>query len=238
MDLTMISKLTCLFKLVFYEPRLALLAWQLKRNKKTFLSWPKLLSLVESFYLILKRQPGKSLHVSEFGVGRGGSAILLGWLVGHYRGTITLFDVFGRIPAPTETDGEYAQQRYEEILACEDRIYYANVPNLLEVVLSEITKVCPRDRIEIVQGRYEDVLPVQTPQKAFDLVHIDCDWYESSTVVLTYLKEHLNPGAILQIDDYGHWQGTKKAFDEAVWLHRYQARLVDDALVVDTSKEK
>jgi SAM-dependent methyltransferase len=234
----MFKKLVSLLQLVILEPRLARLAWQLKRSKKTFLSWPKLLSIVESFHLLRKRWPRKSLQVCEFGVGRGGSAILLGWLVGRYGGTITLYDVFGQIPAPTEMDGERAQQRYEKILHREDREYYGNIPDLLEVILREISSVCPRDRIETIQGRYEDVLPVQTAEKAFDLVHIDCDWYESSRVVLAYLKDHLSPGAILQIDDYGHWQGSRKAYNEAGWLDYYQARSVDDALVVDTGQEK
>jgi len=93
----------------------------------------------------------------------------------------------------------------------------------------EISQVCPPDRIEIIQGRYEDILPYQTSAKAFDLVHIDCDWYESSRVVLDYLKDHLSPGAVLQIDDYGHWQGSRKAFEEAGWLDGYQAGPVDGA---------
>jgi len=234
----MAKKLISLLKLTILEPRLAWLAWQVKRSKKTFLSWPKLLTICESFHRQRKRWLRKPLQVGEFGVGRGGSAILLAWLVGRYGGTLTLYDVFGQIPAPTEIDGEQAQQRYEKILQREDQEYYGNVPDLLEVVLGEISRVCPRDRIEPVQGKYEDVLPVQTAEKAFDLVHIDCDWYESSRVVLAYLKDHLSPGAILQIDDYGHWQGSRKAFEEAGWLDRYQARPVDDALVVDMGQEK
>jgi O-methyltransferase len=225
-------------KFAILEPRLAILAWQQKRKKTTFLSWSKLLSLVESFHLIRKRFPGKALHLSEFGVGRGGSALLLGWLAGRYDGSIALFDVFGRIPAPTAADGEQARIRYEKILHLDDNDYYGNIPNLQELVLSELSKVCPRQRIEIIPGRYEDVLPVRTGANVFDLVHIDCDWYESSRVVLAYLKDRLSPGAILQIDDYGHWQGSRQAFDEAGWLKRYQTRQVDDALLVDTGLEK
>ena len=234
----MSKKLVSLLKLVILEPRLAWLAWQVKRSKKTFLSWPKLLSIVESFHLLRKRWPRKSLQVCEFGVGRGGSAILLGWLVGRYGGGLTLYDVFGQIPAPTEMDGEGALKRYEKILHREDQEYYGNIPDLLEVILREISSVCPHDRIETIQGKYEDVLPVQTTEKSFDLIHIDCDWYESTRVVLAYLKDHLSLGAILQIDDYGHWQGSRKAFYEAGWLDCYQAKPVDDALVVDTEQEK
>jgi SAM-dependent methyltransferase len=234
----MVEKWLSLMKFAILEPRLVRLAWQLKRSKKTFLSWPKLFSIVQSFHRLRKRWPHKSLQVSEFGVGRGGSAMLLGWLVGCYGGAITLYDVFGQIPAPTRIDGERAQQRYEKILLREDQEYYGNIPHLQEVILSEISRVCPRERIEVVQGRYEDVLPLQTARKAFDLVHVDCDWYESSKVVLAYLKDHLSPGAILQIDDYGHWQGSRRAFDEAGWLNPYQARPADDALIVDTGLQK
>jgi hypothetical protein len=231
------GNLASLLSLTVREPQIMRLAWQLKRSKKTFLSWPKLLSIVQSFHLLQKRWPQKSLLVSEFGVGRGGSATLLGWLVGRYGGRLALYDVFGQIPAPTEIDGEQARQRYEKILHREGQEYYGNVPNLLEIILDEISRVCPRERIEIVQGRYEDVLPLQTGVKAFDFVHIDCDWYESSRAVLAYLEQHLSPGAILQIDDYAHWQGARKAFEEAGWPARYQARPVDDALVVDTGLE-
>jgi asparagine synthase (glutamine-hydrolysing) len=232
------NKWVSLLKLVILEPRLTKLAWQLKRSKKTYLSWSKIISIVDSFYLLRKRWPRKSFHVGEFGVGRGGSAMLLGWLVGRYGGTIALYDVFGQIPAPTEMDGEQAQQRYEKIIHREEQEYYGNIPDLLEVILSEISRVCPRDRIEIIQGRYEDVLPYQASGKTFDLVHIDCDWYESSRVVLAYLKDHLSPGAIIQIDDYGHWEGSRKAYEEASWLSQCQAIPIDNALVVDTGKEK
>lgn len=231
-------KLVSLLRLAILEPRLAWLAWQVKRSKRTFLSWPKLCSIVHSYHRLRKRWPYKPLQVAEFGVGRGGSAILLGWLAGQYGGSLSLYDVFGQIPAPTEIDGEQAQQRYERILHREGQEYYGNIPDLLAIVLGEISQVCPRDRIATIQGRYEDVLPRQTAEKEFDLVHIDCDWYESSRAVLVYLKDHLSPGAILQIDDYGHWQGSRKAFLEASWLDIYQARTVDDGLIVDTGKMK
>jgi hypothetical protein len=226
-----------LFKLALLEPRLAIFAWQLKHSKKTYLGWQKLLSLVECFRRLRQRWPGKPLHLSEFGVGRGGSALFLGWLAGQHGCTITLYDVFGRIPAPTAADGELVQLRYEKIVHREDQDYYGNLPNLQELVLNELSQVCPLAQIEIVPGRYEDVLPVQTGNKAYHLVHIDCDWYESSKAVLAYLKDQLSPGAILQIDDYGYWHGSRKAFEEAGWLNRYQARQVDDALVIDTSQE-
>jgi hypothetical protein len=151
---------------------------------------------------------------------------------------LTLFDVFGRIPAPTAVDGAGAQRRYNGILTQERQDYYGNMPNLLEVVKRELAEVCDLSRIVIVQGRYEETLPQRKDTCVFSQVHIDCDWYESSMVVYEYLRQCLSPGAIIQVDDYSDWEGSRRAYQEAAWLNHYQTRLVDGALVIDTAGEK
>ncbi len=178
------------------------------------------------------------LQVAEFGVGRGGSATILAWLVGRYGGTLTLFDVFGRIPPPTIRDGERAQDRYQTILTRETSDYYGNLPNLLDLIMADLEAVCPKGRLEIVRGRYEDTLPAQTKRRSLGLVHIDCDWYESVRAVLAYLQDNLRLNAIIQIDDYSNWQGARQATDEATWLQPFQTRLVDGVLVIDTGAYK
>jgi len=215
------------------DPRLMRLAWRLKQSRKTYLTYPALLSLAQSFLLMRARRQ-QPTQIAEFGVGRGGSAILLGWLVGQYGGTLTLYDVFGRIPPPTPKDGARAQQRYQAILTGESHGYYGNMPNLLSVILSELHAVCRPDQVEIVQGKYEELLESPRDDRSFDLIHIDCDWYESYKAVLTYLKGNLSPGAILQIDDYSNWQGSTAAVDEAEWLSHFKRSLVDGTLVIDT----
>lgn len=223
-----------LARLGMIDPRLMRLAWQLKKSRKTYLTYSTLLSLAQSFLLMRARRQ-HPVQIAEFGVGRGGSAILLGWLVGEYGGTLTLYDVFGRIPPPTERDGERAQQRYQVILSGESSEYYGNIPNLREVILDELRAVCRPDQVEIVQGRYEELLKCPRDKRSFDLVHIDCDWYESYKAVLTYLPSNISPGAILQIDDYSNWQGATAAVDAADWLTHFKRRLVDGALVIDTA---
>lgn len=226
-----------LIRLGLIDPALMFLACELKRTRKTYLGYPQLWSLAESF-LLVKARCENPVHVAEFGVGRGGSATFLAWLVGRYEGTLTLYDVFSRIPPPTDKDGKRAQERYQVILAREGSEYYGNIPNLLEVVLSELRAVCPLDKIEIVQGRYEETLSQCTERRSFDLVHIDCDWYESTKAVLLYLQNNIRPGAIIQVDDYSNWHGSRMATDEADWLRPFKTKLVGGALIIDTGLPK
>jgi hypothetical protein len=232
-----IQNYLALLQLGLLDPRLLVLAWRLKRSQRTYLSSPKLLSFLQSFRLLQQRCQ-TPLHIAEFGVGRGGSAVFLAWLVGHDGGTLTLHDVFGRIPAPTDKDGERAQDRYETILHKESADYYGNIPDLLNLILEEIQTVCNLKQVEIVQGLYEDTLPKLTRQNHFDFVHIDCDWFESSKVVLAYLQHNIHPGAIIQVDDYSNWQGSRMAVEEAGWLEHFGRKLVDGALVIDTGTNR
>jgi hypothetical protein len=226
-----------LARLGLIHPSLMVLAWNLKRTRRTYLSYATLYSLARSFMQVKSRHP-QPVQIAEFGVGRGGSAIMLAWLVQRYGGKLTLFDVFGRIPAPTEIDGKRAQQRYAGILTEESQDYYGNIPDLLEVVTRDLEEVCDPARIVIVQGRYEETLPQQKETDIYNQVHIDCDWYESSLVVYNHLRGRLLPGAILQVDDYSDWEGSRRAFQDAGWLSQYQTRLVDGALVIDTARDK
>jgi asparagine synthase (glutamine-hydrolysing) len=229
----MIAKYISLVKLLLVEPSLGCLAWNLKRDQKTYLGYQQLLSLTESFRLVMTRR-GRSLQVAEFGVGRGGSATLLGWLVARYGGNLVLYDVFGRIPPPTVKDGARAQERYEAILCREDRGYYGNVPGLMDVIRGELGAVCSLSRVEFVVGRYEETLSRLDQKRAFDLVHIDCDWYESSRAVLSFLESNVSPGAVIQVDDYSNWPGSRMATDETEWLECFQTKLVGGTLVIDT----
>lgn len=228
----MLNQLIAFLKLGLIHPALLLHAWRVKNQKRTYLTYGKLYSLASSFKN-LRMHASEPLEVSEFGVGRGGSAMLLAWLIGHYGGRLTLFDVFGRIPAPTEKDGQKAIERYHVILEQEKENYYGNIPDLMDVIKGEISAVCDLSQVTFIQGKYEETLPFIASNKTFDLVHIDCDWYESSKAVFDYLENHLQPGAILQVDDYSNWQGSHMAVDEAKWINPSNFKLVDGALVVE-----
>lgn len=226
-----------LLRLGFIDIRLLNLAWKIKRKKTSYLTYPKFFHFVRSYKLLQKRGI-ETIQIAEFGVGRGGSAVFLAWLAENYGGTLSLYDVFGQIPAPTVRDGQRAHKRYETILRQEKDDYYGNIPNLLNLVQQDISNVCQLDKVEFIQGKYEITLPKISSQKHFSLIHIDCDWYESVKSVLSYLEKNIQPGAIIQVDDYSNWQGSKLAIEEADWLAGYETWFADDSLVIDTGTPK
>jgi len=230
----MLTKFNSVIKLGLIDPRLLFLSIENRSSQKTFLGYSQLLSLAENIKMVSDRTH-EMLQIAEFGVGRGGSAMLLAWMVNHFDGTLTLFDVFDRIPSPSESDGDEAEERYQFIVDDENEDYYGNLPNLLETLKKDIGTICPLDRVEFIQGKYEDTLQKIPNDRMFNFVHIDCDWYDSIGAVFTYLQSHLQSGAILQIDDYLYWPGAKKATDETEWLRGYSRKLVGNALILDTS---
>ena len=67
--------------------------------------------------------------------------------------------------------------------------------------------------MHFVRGRVEETLPAAVPDTVA-LLRLDTDWYESTKHELEQLYPRLVQGGVLIIDDYGHWQGSKKATDE------------------------
>jgi len=47
-------------------------------------------------------------------------------------------------------------------------------------------------------------------------LHLDGDWYRSVKVCLDELWDKVSPGGVVQIDDYGHWAGARKAVNEFI----------------------
>ena len=57
------------------------------------------------------------------------------------------------------------------------------------------------------------------------LLRLDTDWYESTLHELEHLYPRLGRGGVIIIDDYGHWQGARKAVDEYVSRNRLRLLL-------------
>jgi hypothetical protein len=71
----------------------------------------------------------------------------------------------------------------------------------------------PRERLHLVAGPVEETLPAGAPD-ALALLRLDTDWYESTRHELDHLYPRLAEGGVLIIDDYGHWEGARRAVDE------------------------
>jgi hypothetical protein len=71
----------------------------------------------------------------------------------------------------------------------------------------------PADKLHFVRGPVEETLPANAPGE-LALLRLDTDWYESTRHELEHLYPRLRAGGVLIIDDYGHWDGARRAVDE------------------------
>ena len=69
------------------------------------------------------------------------------------------------------------------------------------------------DGFHIVEGFVEQTLPVTSlPELA--LLRLDTDFYDSTRVEFELLYPKLTRGGVLIVDDYGYFQGSRRATDE------------------------
>src|SRR5205085_2586157 len=81
------------------------------------------------------------------------------------------------------------------------------------VLATVLSSGYPAERLHFVAGRVEDTIPAQAPDR-LALLRLDTDWYESTRHELEHLYPRLAEGGVLIIDDYGHWDGARRAVDE------------------------
>jgi len=94
------------------------------------------------------------------------------------------------------------------------KVPFTKHANFLECVRKAVTRsLCPADRFEFVAGMVEETLPRHKPG-AIALLRLDTDYYESTRAELEHLYPLLSPGGVLIIDDYGLFQGARRATDE------------------------
>jgi hypothetical protein len=71
----------------------------------------------------------------------------------------------------------------------------------------------PEERVHLVKGPVEETVPGAAPE-TIALLRLDTDWYESTRHELIHMYPRLTDAGVLIIDDYGHWQGARRAVDE------------------------
>jgi O-methyltransferase len=155
----------------------------------------------------------------ECGVWKGGSsmAAALTYLrCGRNDTSFYLFDTFEGMSRPGPEDIDAATGKAaSELMARSSRDtseVWAYAP--LEAVRSNMAKTgYPEEHVHYIQGKVEDTLPSRAPE-TIALLRLDTDWYESTKHELIHLFPRLARNGVLIIDDYGAWEGARKAVDE------------------------
>ena len=163
----------------------------------TILSPERLRGLWDAVQTI--EQDGVFGDLVECGCFRGGSAAMLGLAATTPR-TLWLFDSFQGMPEPSAHDPARSRQFVGTVCGSEP------------AVLAYIATCGVAVPVQSVKGWYRDTLPCPRVGHVA-VLHIDCDWHDSVRACLHAFWPVLSPGAIVQVDDYGHWPGARKAVD-------------------------
>lgn len=177
-------------------------------------------------YVVRSNVPG---DIVECGVWRGGSMMavastLLG--AGDASRMLYLFDTFDGMPPPSSIDRATQSGRpASELLKGADMSSDIRAYAPLDEVRTNLASTgYPTERIRLIKGRVEDSIPTELPS-TISILRLDTDWYESTRHELVHLYPRLSLGGVLIIDDYGHWEGARKAVDEYIDQNRLQILL-------------
>ncbi len=168
---------------------------------------------------------------AECGVWRGGSAMLIAGMLarrGVHDRKLYMYDTYEGMSAPTEDDRDFRGKDAATLLEKSEDDKETSVWCLasLEEVRHNMTLTeYPMEHIHFIQGKVEDTIPVQSPPGPLALLRLDTDWYESTRHELEHLYPLLVRQGVLIIDDYGHWEGCRKAVDEYFSKERIQMLL-------------
>ena len=188
----------------------------------TLTSEARLLATMDAVdYVIGNDIPGALV---ECGVWKGGSVLAM-MRVLQRRGTIDrhvyLYDTFQGMTEPSEFDvspfGEPALDTWRREEAAGrlpwDWAFDPNLFNLGAVQQLVLSTGYPPDLVHFVVGPVEETLPGRAPD-SIAVLRLDTDWYESTRQEMEHLYPLVSPGGVLIIDDYGHWEGARRAVDE------------------------
>jgi len=113
-----------------------------------------------------------------------------------------LLDSFAGLPPAGDKDGPLAAE------------YTGLCCGAAERVREVLAKTgVPENAVTLVPGWFQDTLPKLAVEQ-IALLHIDADWYDSVMVVLRHLYDKVADGGYVVFDDFGYWEGCRRACEE------------------------
>lgn len=184
----------------------------------TMTSAERLWSLINAVRYVTDEQlPGDFV---ECGVWRGGSIMAMArelQRLGAIDRRIWLYDTFAGMTDPTDTDVEAGTGVTAADMMSATAVGDGNnvwcVAGRADVEANARSTGYPFDRFTFVEGDVAVTLRESVPEQ-ISLLRLDTDWYESTRLGLEILYPRLVAGGVCILDDYGHWQGARRAVDE------------------------
>ncbi|HEY6563726.1 MAG TPA: TylF/MycF/NovP-related O-methyltransferase [Pirellulaceae bacterium] len=198
----------------------------------TMTSVDRQLALIHAVrYVVRQGIPGSFV---ECGVWRGGSSMAAALTLiqeGDSDRPLFLYDTFEGMTSPEDVDrsvdGVSAKVQLDRD---HGRTGVWCLAGLDEVRGNLESTGYPSHQVHLIQGAVESTLPSQLPTTPVAVLRLDTDWYASTKHELAHLFPLLAERGVLIIDDYGYWQGARRAVDEylaglpnSYYLHRIDA---------------
>ncbi|MBW8792226.1 MAG: class I SAM-dependent methyltransferase [Streptomyces sp.] len=187
----------------------------------TMLSTERLVANMDAVAYAVQRQvPGA---IVECGVWRGGSVLAMIRVLQRLGVTdrdVYLYDTFEGMTAPgAEDTSPFEPPAGETWTQTPDGAtpwgwaFDAQIYDLDFVRAAVLGSGYPEERIHFVAGPVEQTVPATVPQD-IAVLRLDTDWYESTLHELRHLYPRMSPGGVLIVDDFGHWDGARRAVEE------------------------
>jgi hypothetical protein len=162
----------------------------------------------------------------ECGTWKGGAVALMALAnlrYGAERRTLHLFDSFQGLPEPrADVDGEKAVRLVRGPENAQGRLRVAwdyqerggpgsasGTSVLLQGLGYDLT------RVRFHAGWFQDTVPRAAQEVGpIALLRLDGDWYESTIICLRELYPQVVPGGFVIVDDYGCYEGCRRAVEE------------------------
>jgi O-methyltransferase len=203
-------------------------------RKNTMVGGTGLMSLFQQ--AVFCEQHGMPGSFVECGVWKGGSCGLMALVnlkYGSARRHIHLFDSFQEICEPdAAVDGELAVTQIKEwsrapgssgqLIPLTGFYDHLGGPGTLEEnkALLERKIGYPGEYLHYHVGWFQDTLPKDAASVGpIAILRLDGDWYASTRICLSHLYENVVKGGFVIVDDYGTYDGCRKAVDEFLHGH-------------------
>ena len=164
----------------------------------------------------------------ECGVWRGGSVMAIAHQLSRMGVTdrrIWLFDTFAGMTAPTAEDIEAVSGTPAAQMLANTEVGDGNnvwcIAGRSDVESNVRSTPYPNEMFTFVEGDVAQTLHQSAPE-SIALLRLDTDWYESTRLALEVLYPRLAIGGVCILDDYGHWQGARKAVDDYFTAQPYR----------------
>lgn len=157
-------------------------------------------------------------NIFEFGVGSGGTSSILYWLnkrENQKEPKLFLFDTFEGLPEAEGIDKHPQWKKGAWSFSTQDvKNFYGSIK-------------IPENSYQFVKGLYSESLTKDLQLKLSShkagIIHIDCDYYESTIQALEFMYPMIQEGTVILCDDYYCFNGSLEK-GEAAALTEFSAK--------------